>query len=141
MTAAQIHSFNEQKLKDFRFCESKDETATGTRVVKKTKWIISIARNFLVIVICSVIAYCLIDVYGMDDVFYITGEVQSGLPEFLLPWTRNNGNGNSTTDVIHEGPLEIAEELGIGLVMLPLVVNLQHLANVKHYTRKVSLLY
>jgi hypothetical protein len=53
--------------------------------------------------------------------------------EWQLPWQFNL---NVTEVAEAAGPLEIAGELGIGLVMMPLVANLQQLAIAKFYTRK-----
>jgi len=65
----------------------------------------------------------------------LTGQVDQGLPPWQLPWEFNK---NSTLEAINgtnitEGPLELAKELGIGLIMLPMVSILQHLAIAKHY--------
>jgi hypothetical protein len=69
-----------------------------------------------------------------------------GLPCFQLPWhfglnsthstTAANSTANSTADATADSslsPLEIVQELGMGIVMMPLVSILQHLAIAKHY--------
>ena len=66
------------------------------------------------------------------DALTVTGDVEEGLPSWQLPWKFNLDTTNSTS----EGPIEMAEEFGIGLLMLPLVSMLQHLAIAKFYTRK-----
>jgi hypothetical protein len=63
--------------------------------------------------------------------------VESGLPFFQLPWEFGlnatlASTANSTAAVAVD-PLEIVQELGMGVVMLPLVSILQHLAIAKHY--------
>ena len=100
--------------------------------------------------VLSVLAWVLVDVAGVD-VLNLTGKVDQGLPAWQLPWEFNRNttiegriNGTSGEGDLSssdpEGPLEIASELGIGLVMLPLVSILQHLAIAKHYagTRKMA---
>jgi len=123
-----------RRLKEFDWCEGPDKETTRAKVIKKTKWILSISANCLVVVITSVVAWILVNVAGID-VLNLTGEVDQGLPAWQLPWEFNKNttfqSGNGTN--IGEGPLELASELGIGLLMLPMVSILQHLAIAKHY--------
>ena len=70
------------------------------------------------------------------DALTVTGDVEEGLPSWQLPWKFNLDTTNSTL-----GPIEMAEEFGIGLLMLPLVSMLQHLAIAKFYTRKLFSYY
>ena len=44
-----------------------------------------------------------------------------------------NSTGTNSTHMPAVDPLAIVQELGMGLVMMPLVSILQHLAIVKHY--------
>ena len=115
-----------QRLKEFDWCEGKDPKAGCGKVMKKTKWLFSISANCLVVVITSTLAWLLVSL-GFD-LFSLTGEVDQGLPAWQLPWQFNR---NSTDEV--EGPVQLAQELGVGLLMLPLVSILQHLAIAKHY--------
>ena len=131
-----------QKLKEFRWFEGTDPETKRARILRKVKWLISISRNTLVVLTSTVIAYYLVETYKMRNLFILTGEVEEGLPAWQLPW-RFNLNATSTASNLTAsksppGPLEIAEDLGIGLVMLPLVSVLQQLAIAKFYTRKPS---
>ena len=87
------------------------------------------------ILICSVIAYYAVEVMGMEDFLILTGDVESGIPQPQLPWLFNL---NATEAAVADGPIEIAGDLGLGLMMLPLVSNLQQLAIAKFYTRKLT---
>ena len=121
-----------QRLKEFDWCEGKDPEAVCGKVMKKTKWLLSISANCLVVVITSILAWLLVSL-GID-LFSLTGEVDQGLPAWQLPWQFNrNRTTNNGTTVEMEGPVELAGELGVGLLMLPLVSILQHLAIAKHY--------
>ena len=115
-----------QGLKEFDWCEGKNPEAGYGKVVKKTKWLLSISANCLVVVITSILAWLLVTMN--IKLFSLTGEVDQGLPAWQLPWQFNR---NSTDEV--EGPVQLAQELGVGLLMLPLVSILQHLAIAKHY--------
>ncbi len=127
-----------QKLKEFRWLEGTDPETRRAKILRKTKWLISISRNTLVVLISSVIAYFLVEKFGLNDVFILTGEVEEGLPAWQLPWRFNTDLNNSTASNNSEaaGPFEIASDLGVGLVMLPLVSVMQQLAIAKFYTRK-----
>ena len=104
------------------------------RVFKKSKWLLSISANCLVTVTLSIIAWVLLDIFNID-VLTLTGKVDSGLPAWQLPWefNRNATAALNLTETSYEGPLQLAEEFGLGLVMIPLVSILQHLAIAKHY--------
>ena len=123
-----LHCFG-QRLKEFDWCEGKDPEAGCGKVMKKTKWLLSISANCLVVVITSILAWLLVSL-GID-LFSLTGEVDQGLPAWQLPWQFNRNTTNSTEE--SEGPVQLAGELGVGLLMLPLVSILQHLAIAKHY--------
>ena len=81
----------------------------------------------------SIIAWILLNVYNID-VLTLTGKVDSGLPAWQLPWKFNI---NQTTPLNLTGysysPFDLAQEFGLGLIMIPLVSILQHLAIAKHY--------
>ena len=66
------------------------------------------------------------------DELVLTGEVKSGLPSFELPWTRGLNATETDSD-----PLAMAQEFGSGLVIVPLLNIIQHLAIVKFYKSKV----
>ena len=80
------------------------------------------------VVVTSVVAWVLVS-QGID-LINLTGSVDPGLPSWQLPWLFNR---NTTDPGQWEGPVELAQEFGIGLLMLPLVSILQHLAIAKHY--------
>ena len=84
----------------------------------------------------SIIAWILVDVANID-VLTLTGEVDSGLPAWQLPWLFNRNftseNMSGVEDVGAEEAFNLAGEFGLGLAMIPLVSILQHLAIAKHY--------
>ena len=114
-----------------RWLEGTDPEAKRARIIQKSKWALSVSRNSMVVIVAALIAYLISDVYDNKTALTLTGFVQGGLPEWQLPWEFNT---NSTM----ETPLEMAEDFGIGLLMLPLVSIMQHLAIAKFYTRKNS---
>jgi hypothetical protein len=44
------------------------------KILQKLKWLISIARNCLVVIASSLIAYYLVEVWHMEDVLILTGK-------------------------------------------------------------------
>ena len=123
-------------MKEVDWCEGEDKSSRRSRYTNKTKWLMSISANCIVVVTTSIIAFLLRDVGGVD-VLTLTGEVDSGLPAWQLPWrfNRDYSADNTTYHDISDTrePFSIAGDLGLGLAMIPLVSILQHLAIAKHY--------
>jgi len=134
-----------RKLKDLRWLEGTDPESKRAKILRKSKWAISIARNSMVVLVSSIIAYAVTEVWGKKDALILTGDVEEGLPSWQLPWKFNvhkekhlyvnMSSGNTSSDnPITENPLDMAEDFGIGLAMVALVSILQHLAIAKFYT-------
>lgn len=125
-----------RKLKDLRWLEGTDPESKRARILRKTKWAISIVRNSMVILVSAVIAYLIKEVWGKGDALILTGDVEEGLPSWQLPWqfNVNTSSANSSSPNPTENPLAMAEDFGIGLFMVSLVSILQHLAIAKFYT-------
>ena len=123
-------------MRNFSFCEGEDNSSTRSKICNKLKWIITVSRNSLVLIVSSIIAYVIVDIYDMQNTVYITGEVKPGIPSWDLPW---HFGLNNTQEA--KGPFELAEDFGIGLVMLPLVSMIQVIAIVHNFSRKSSLMH
>ena len=61
-------------MKDVHWCEGRDLESPRARVLSRAKWLISVSRNCLVVVISTVIAYCLVEIWGMKDALILTGK-------------------------------------------------------------------
>ncbi len=63
----------------------------GNKVIAKTIWYFSIARNIIVVLICSTLAFILDPNFSHEDeisgntTFKLTGIIEAGLPEISLP--------------------------------------------------------
>lgn len=133
-----------KKLKECQRCEGDDPAAKRAIIVKRIKWFFGISANCILVLLGSVVAWILLN-NGLD-VLDLTGEVESGLPHFQLPWQFGlnltaEAEANSTSSATSPlDLLEIVQELGMGVVMMPLVSILQHLAIAKHYagTKKME---
>ena len=119
-------------MKEVNWCEGPDKSSTQSKVAKKTKWLFSISSNCIVVLLVSIVAFILLDVVDID-VLTLTGEVDSGLPDWQLPWLFNRNISDNSTEISVSEPFELAGEFGMGLVMVPLLSILQHLAVAKYY--------
>merc|ERR1712025_1330790 len=100
-----------RKLKEFKWFEGDDPEKTRAKVVKKTKWLFSISANCLVVIITSVLAWALV-AHGID-VLLLTGEVDSGLPAWQLPWLFNRNTSVEITEITNNStdfPADIAND-------------------------------
>jgi len=99
----------------------------GQRVLKKVIFYLSVGRNALVVIIASVIAYSL----DSDQPFTITGYVEPGIPSpSLPPFSTINPSTNETVTF-----LEIMNDIGIGVVMVPFIAVLDHIAIVSAFSK------
>ena len=86
-------------------------------------WLISLARNAIVVMVGILIAY---ELYSHDlKPFQITGNITEGLPSFSLPpFTIVNGNHTYIFT-------EIVGELGSSILSIPLIAILESIAIAK----------
>ncbi|KAK3877558.1 hypothetical protein Pcinc_017744 [Petrolisthes cinctipes] len=107
-----------RKLKDLKAVKPQQHDTTGTRVWKKLVFLMSVGRNAIVVIVAGIIAASL----NKDQPFTITGEIQPGLPNFVVPpfHTTINGTYFSFSDMM--------SEVGIGLAIIPLISILESIA-------------
>merc|ERR1712223_1801764 len=100
-----------RKLKDLQWMEGPDPETKQARILRKSKWTISIACNSLVIFVSSSIAYVITEVLGKKDALILIEAVEEGLPSWQLPWKFyfNMSSTNSSFNYPKENPLEMAE--------------------------------
>lgn len=109
-------------------CLDHSSRGLGQRVLKKVIFYLSVGRNALVVIIASVIAYSL---DGDDQPFTITGHVEPGIPKASLPpFSTINTNTNETVTFP-----EIMSDIGIGVVMVPFIAILDHIAIVSAFAK------
>ncbi|XP_053608013.1 sodium-independent sulfate anion transporter-like [Plodia interpunctella] len=108
-----------RKLKDVKISPKRP-------VLRKSLWLVSIARNALVVLAAAVFAYCLHD--PDDPIVKLSGVVKPGLPSLRLPAFSVTVN-NSTL-----GFTDMVRTLGAGVVMVPLVMVLANIAIAKAFT-------
>ncbi|XP_059477481.1 sodium-independent sulfate anion transporter-like [Neocloeon triangulifer] len=116
-----------RKAKDFPIKEPTSERDHFRRILKRSLWLVSVSRNILVVIICSLVAFCY-EVSGNKSPFLLIGAVQSGLPSISLPpfsTTLNNQTLSFT---------EMASELGSSIILVPVIAILGNVAIAKTFS-------
>ncbi|XP_012273496.1 sodium-independent sulfate anion transporter [Orussus abietinus] len=116
-----------RKMKDLRLCKRGEKPTRRQQVAMKTIWLTSTARNAIIVVVCSTIAYKMEGNSRAQAYFALTGPVKSGLPPFGLP--------PFTTEVRNRtlGFLEMCTELGPSIVLVPIIGVLGNVAIAKAF--------
>lgn len=116
-----------RKIKDIKLGPDDGKPNQRQRTIMKTLWLISTARNVLVVVVCSFIAYYL-HVENEGSPFILTGTVRSGLPNFsLLPFGTVVGNQTYSF-------AEMCSELGSSIILVPIIGVLGNVAIAKAFS-------
>ncbi|XP_071040168.1 sodium-independent sulfate anion transporter isoform X1 [Parasteatoda tepidariorum] len=95
--------------------------------------LISTARNALLVILCASIAALLLS--HDIDVLTLTKTVKAGLPPFALPPFSINYYNNATNTTVHKDFFEMCQDLGSGLVILPLLCLLEAIAIAKSFAK------
>lgn len=91
----------------------------------KILWLISTARNAIVVIVCSTIAYKMESSWGSP--FILTGPVRSGLPHFGLPPFSTQVNNQTLSFT------EMCAELGPSILLVPIIGVLGNVAIAKAF--------
>ncbi len=137
-----------QAMKNTKWFDSIEETEHPSRVqvffnrfsphtrlvLDKCIWVVSTARNAVVVVICLGIAYGFDPVIPEDPrnaTFILTGDIDGGLPPFEVP--PFSTVDNSTTPPTELDFMDMLSELGSGIIILPLIAILENVAIAKAF--------
>lgn len=96
------------------------------RFVNNSLWLIGTSRNAILVVVTGVLGYHLTR-DGGDAPFKLIGHIPPGMPSFQLP-PFSTTRGNETL-----GFLDMASELGSGIIVLPLIALLENIAICKAF--------
>ncbi|XP_069943961.1 sodium-independent sulfate anion transporter [Cherax quadricarinatus] len=107
-------------------CVDRNSRGLGQRLLRKMVFYLSVGRNAIVVITCSVIAYCL---DGDEQPFTITGYVEPGIPYASLPPFSAEINNQTITFP------EIMSDIGIGIAMVPFIAILHHIAIVSAFAK------
>ncbi|XP_014213655.1 sodium-independent sulfate anion transporter [Copidosoma floridanum] len=116
-----------RRLKDLRFGEKGAKKPTKRqRILTKALWLVSTARNAMVVVACSTIAYAL-ESSSSKSPFVLTGPVRPGLPSFDFPPFSTQVNNRTL------GFTDMCAELGPSIVLVPIIGVLGNVAIAKAF--------
>ena len=114
----------------------------GRQILTKIIWVVSTARNAVIVVVCALMAY------GFDPVlpeeqedlrnttFILTGNIEAGLPPFQPP----PFSFNNTDTGEHMGFVGMVSELGAAIIIIPLVAILENVAIAKAFGRELLII-
>ncbi|OAD61939.1 Sodium-independent sulfate anion transporter [Eufriesea mexicana] len=114
-----------EKIKDIPFMQKAAKMSSKVQVVmQKSLWLLSTARNILVVLVCGVMCWLLESHLGSSPV-RLTGHVKQGLPEFRLPPFQTY-HKNETYDFV-----DMVSALGSGCLVIPLLSLLEAISIAK----------
>ncbi|CAG2066181.1 unnamed protein product, partial [Timema podura] len=116
-------------MKDFSTGRNNTQLSPGLRLFRTFVWLLSLARNALVIIIGIVLAYTLSDENGENAPFRLTGDVREGLPPFQPPPFSTSSN---TTEYTFGDMVNI---YGTAIGVVPLLSILGHIAIAKAFAK------
>ncbi|XP_065562850.1 sodium-independent sulfate anion transporter-like isoform X2 [Artemia franciscana] len=104
--------------------------STMGKVMSKSIWFLSTARNAICVFVCAGIAVSIYDP-SSEDTFKLIGNITAGLPPFAAPpfQIRNISSG----EVVLQTP-ELFTETGFSMIILPLVAILEAVAIAKAFS-------
>ncbi|XP_035212417.1 sodium-independent sulfate anion transporter-like isoform X2 [Stegodyphus dumicola] len=94
---------------------------------------ISTARNALLVLLCTGIAALLLS-YDIDSLT-LTQAVKPGLPSFAFPAFEYTYFNNATNTTVHKNFAVIVQEIGSGLIIIPLLCLLEAIAIAKSFAK------
>lgn len=114
-------------MKDVKLRAVDKKLKNYQRVITKTIWLISTARNAIVVIVCSAIAYKFDSGSESGSPFILTGPVRSGLPPFGFPPFSTRVNNQTFTFT------QMCSELGTSIVLVPIIAVLGNVAIAKAF--------
>ncbi|GLV44591.1 uncharacterized protein CBL_13477 [Carabus blaptoides fortunei] len=115
-----------RKIKDIKLTKGNQKPTPNQRLLSRGIWLLSISRNALVVMACSVTAY-FYETSGVGSPFLLTGAVRPGLPNFGPPPFSTN-IGNRTLSFV-----DMCNELGSSIILVPVIAVLGNVAIAKAF--------
>jgi solute carrier family 26 (sodium-independent sulfate anion transporter), member 11 len=112
-----------RKLKDIKTPEG---ASKGKRTIGGLLWLISTARNAILVLLSSIAAYYAYE-KGNFKPFILTGEVKAGLPSVSLPPFQTNFTNDNGT-VVEMDTMDMISELGSSIALVPIIAVLGNVA-------------
>ncbi|EFN82619.1 sodium-independent sulfate anion transporter [Harpegnathos saltator] len=116
-----------RKMKDIKLYTVGKKPKNYQHVIAKTIWLLSTARNAIIVIVCSAIAYKFHSPETESSPFILTGPVRSGLPPIGLPPFSTRLNNQTLTFT------QMCSELGTSIVLVPIIAVLGNVAIAKAF--------
>ncbi|XP_055947438.1 sodium-independent sulfate anion transporter-like isoform X1 [Argiope bruennichi] len=119
-----------------KYCTSLKLSCCGSkaqRILEILLKTMSIARNALLVLSCAGVAAILIS-YNIDKLT-LTHEVKAGLPPFEFPTFSLHYFNNITNETIDKSFIDIVQDMGTGLIIIPLLCLLEAIAIAKSFSK------
>lgn len=117
-----------QEIRRFGTLQRRPDWSRNRNILGIFIFMLSLARNALIVIIGTVLAYSLRD----DQPFKITGEVKAGFPPFQPPPFSIDFNGTHYTFD------DITQDYGVSIAFIPLVSILEAISIAKAFCRLCS---
>ena len=108
-------------MREFRWAKPDPSDSTSARVGKKVVFFLSVGRNAIVVIICTMIAY-----FANDEAFIITGKIESGFPAVGPPEFSLTCDSSNVTETYDFG--EVASMISSGIFIVPVIAVLENIA-------------
>ncbi|XP_076752671.1 sodium-independent sulfate anion transporter isoform X1 [Xylocopa sonorina] len=115
-----------RKMKDIKLRSNNEKPNRYQKILMKMIWLISTARNAVIVIVCSGIAYKLNSTESGSP-FILTGPVRSGLPPFGLPPFSTQVKNHTLSFT------EMCSELGASIALVPIIGVLGNVAIAKAF--------
>ncbi|EZA56467.1 Sodium-independent sulfate anion transporter [Ooceraea biroi] len=121
-----------RKIKDIPVAKNTKEPTQIQQAITKLLWLISTARNIIIVIVCAVMCWLLEEHLGESPVI-LTGHVKQGLPEFRLPpFEAQVGNETYTF-------VDMISALGTGCLVVPMLSLLETISIAKVFSEGKSI--
>ncbi|CAH0388806.1 unnamed protein product [Bemisia tabaci] len=119
-----------RSLKDVRCSEKGEESKKST--LTKVFWFISVSKNAIIVVLFTMLSYYFATSHGSAP-FLLSGQMKSGIPSLTLPPFSTTMHNKTI------GFTEMVEDLGTGIIIIPIVTVLINLSIANAYASVTSL--
>ncbi|XP_034936756.1 sodium-independent sulfate anion transporter-like [Chelonus insularis] len=120
-----------RKMKDIKWCSKSEKLSRERKILTKIIWLVSTARNAIVVIVCSTIAYQM-NSPESEAPFILTGRVKPGLPSFSLPPFSTRMNDRDLNFI------DMCVELGPAIFLVPIIGVLGNVAIAKAFANGAS---
>lgn len=120
-------------FKELKFREESTVPCKIRKLLSTIWWMITTGKNAFLVLICGGLAAILL-IYNISPLT-LTQEIKAGLPSFKPPSFSVNIFNNSTNKTESKYFLEIVQDMGFGIVIIPIISILEAIAIAKAFAK------